>query len=182
MPFGDCFMSVCHAEEVGDDPTWAQRPPALFFHFLQHFLSSRVLSKAFVWRSVPAASLSSRPCSQTAASWQPPSVSSTPPTQPAHVHVQPRFSLHRLEVPRRPRVAVTTWPAGAAACCPRPSPCPPPVEAHLLCLAACANVGQGDTHTNPQLSRAGERISGIFHPRTISGVYLFCLLSTSEAS
>lgn len=29
---------------------------------------------------------------------------------------------------------------------------PSPVEAHLLCLAACANAGQGDTHTNRQLS------------------------------
>lgn len=30
---------------------------------------------------------------------------------------------------------------------PQPFPCPLPVEAHLLCLAACANVGQGDRLT-----------------------------------
>lgn len=40
-------MSICHAEKVVTDPVWAHRRPALFFHFLQHFLSSRVQSKGF---------------------------------------------------------------------------------------------------------------------------------------
>ena len=45
------------------------------------------------------------------------------------------------------------------------------------CLAACANVGQGDGLTLIlSLAQAGERISGIFPPENLHfWVYLFCL-------
>lgn len=47
-------------------------------------------------------------------------------------------------------MAVTTWLSvlpHAAPALSWPPPPPPPVEARLLCLAACANVGQGDRLT-----------------------------------
>lgn len=79
LPCGDCLMSVCHAEKVGTDPVWAQRRPALFFHFLQHFLSSRVQSKGFHLALRNCCQLVlAWPCSQIAVSWQPSSVFSLP--------------------------------------------------------------------------------------------------------
>lgn len=65
MPLGDCFLSICHAEMVVTDPVRAYGLPALFFHFLQHFLlpppppTVQSSPRAFILRCVTPASLSS---------------------------------------------------------------------------------------------------------------------------
>lgn len=66
------------------------------------------------------------------------------------MHAQPWFLLSLLEGSEEAlggSGSLIDAPAG-----PQPSPCPPPADAHLLCLAACANVGRGDRCTHPQLS------------------------------
>lgn len=168
-------MSVCHAEKVGTDPVWAQRRPALSFHFLQHFLSSRVRSKGFRWAPRNCCQLVlAWPRSQMAVSWQP----------SCRAHVQPWFPLRRLGGSEAARGGSGHGGLSAAACCPRPAPSLPSTRGSTPALPCCPCKcwTRRQTHTNPRLSRAGERISGTFHPSTISGVYLFCLLSTGEAS
>lgn len=163
-------MSVCHAEKVVTDLIWTHRRPALFFHFFQHFLSSQVQSKGFYLALCNCCQLIlSWPCSQITVSRQPP----LPPSLPACM-CSLGFCSITLKVLRRPWVAVAMvahqmLPRAAPS---QPSPCPPPVEAHLLCLAACANVTQGDRFTLIlSLAQSWSQISGIFHLRiSISGV------------
>lgn len=93
------------------------------------------------------------------------------------MHVQPWFLIRHLESSEEALGGSGGGSGGWSDAAPWPSCPPPPVEAHLLCLAACANVGQGDRLTLIlSLAQAGEWISGISHLRaSISGVYLFCL-------
>lgn len=67
---------------------------------------------------------------------------------------------------------------------PHPGPAlPSPRGSAPACLAARANVRHGDRLTLVlSLAQSWKWISGIFHLRiSISGVYLSCLLPTSEA-
>lgn len=167
------------------DPVWAQRRPALFFHFLQHS-PPESSPRALIWRPVTAASLPSlgpAPRLQSPGSL-PSGFSTLRPPSLSTCMCSLGFCSITLKVLRRPWVAVTTVAhqmlPHAAPALPLPSTCGS-TPALPCCLCKCWTRRQ--THTNPQLSRAGEWISGIFHSRiSISGVYLFCLLLTSEAS
>lgn len=150
-------MSVCHAEKVVTDPVWAQRWPALFFHFLR-FLSSRVQSEGFYLALCNCCQLLlSRSCSQIAVSWQPPSVFPTRSSLPAaRMHVQPWFSLHHLESSEDALGGGDRGgPSGAATCClpalSLPSTCGS-TSALPCCLCKCRTRRQ--THTNLQLSQS----------------------------
>lgn len=151
-------MSVCHAEKVVTDRVWAHGQPALFFHFLQHFLSSRVQSKGFHFAPCNCCQLIlSWPCSQIAVSRQPPLSFPPPslPSQPAHMHVQPQFSLHHLESSEEALGGSGGGgPSDAAACCWLPSALFALIcgstPALPCCLCKCWTWRQ--THTNPQLS------------------------------
>lgn len=141
-------MYICHAEKVVTDSVWAHRQPALFFHFLQHFLSSRVQSKGFYFALYNRCQLLlSWPCSQIAVSWQPPPSSLHPLLLPSLPACMCSFGFCSIAVKALQR----PWAAVAAGLLLPPAALalslPPPVEAHLLCLAACANVGQGDRLT-----------------------------------
>lgn len=184
----DLFYVYLSCRKVVTDPVWAHRRPALFFHSLRHFLSSRVQSKGFYLALCKCCQLIlSGPAPRFPSLGSLPLVFSTLCSLPACPHACAAlvFRSITLSVLRWPWVAVA---AMAHQTLPRavrwPSPCPPPVEAHLLCLAACANVGQGDRLSNPQLSTELEsRFLEFFHLRiSLSGVYLFCLLPTNEAS
>lgn len=163
-------MSVCHAEKVVTDLIWTHRRPACSFISSNTFFPPESSPRAFIWRSVTAASLSSLgPAPRLQSLGSLPSLPACPHACAALV-----FCSITLKVLRRPWVAVAmvahqVLPRAAPS---QPSPCPPPVEAHLLCLAACANVTQGDRFTLIlSLAQSWSQISGIFHLRiSISGV------------
>lgn len=175
-------------------PVWAYGQPALFFQFLRH-LPPRPLppvqSKGFYFALCHCGQLIlSWPCFQIAVSGQrplglpPPS----PSSQPATCMCSLGFCSITLGAEEAlggsssgPSEAVPAAPPGP----PRsPSPHPPPAEAHLLGLAACANVGQGDSLTLIlSLAQSYRADLWNFHLTiSISGVYLFYLLPPSEAS
>lgn len=150
VPFGGCFVSVCHAEKVGTDPGRAQTacfvlsfPPAL------SFLPRPV--QGLFFGCVTAARLSSLGPAPRLQS--PGSLPRFPPhsLRPACPHARAAwFSLRRLGSCEEAPGGGDHVAGSAAACGPGPllaAPPPTPMEAHLLCLAACANVGQGDRLT-----------------------------------
>lgn len=163
MPFGNCFTSVCHAEEVVTDLVWAHRRPALFFHFPNTFLPPESSPRAFISLCKRCQLLLSWPCSQIAVSWQPPVflLPLLPPRLPACM-CSLGFRSIASKVGGSPGRRWQWWLSDAAAGRPWRTLCPPPADAPA-CLAACANVGQGDGLTLIlSLAQAGEQISGIF--------------------
>lgn len=90
------------------------------------------------------------------------------------MRVQPWFLIQRLESSEEALGGGGSGgPCRAAAGLSLPCAC----GSAPACLAACADVGQGDRLTlTLSLAQAGGRISGIFPPETLHfWLYLFCL-------
>lgn len=134
-------MSVCHAEKAVT-ARYGHRDCRLCAFIPSHTLLLRPV-RGLLLGAVTAAGSSPGPAPRLRSAGSLPSGFAALP--PARMRVQPWRSLHHLGRSearggggrggrqRLPRAA-------------RPLP-PPTVEAHLLCLAACAHVGQGDRLT-----------------------------------
>lgn len=134
------------------------------------FLLSPVQGLLFC--AVTAASFASLGPAPRSVSWRPP-LGLPPPRppcpapaprlpKPACMHFQLWVLIHHLE---SSEAALGSGGGGwLVRCCrPAPSPCPLTCGDTPVCLAACANVGQGDRLALILGSaQAGERIAGIF--------------------
>nr|KAF6416269.1 hypothetical protein HJG59_009525 [Molossus molossus] len=139
MLFGNCFMSVCHAEKVVTDRC-GHRDGQLCA-FISSDTPPASSPRAFTGRC-HCCRLILWPCSPTAVSWRPPRGFLHAP-QPARMRVQPWPSLHHLGSSGEARAAVAA--VAGRGCRPRGSTPP-----SLCCLRPCRTRRQ--THTNPQLS------------------------------